>query len=293
MSVSVMIRPLAILLPLAALNVPAQRLNVYSPFTRIGPDGSVVKADKGSADPRSILSPGVPRNGTTPLRIVVELDKPEPYWLDLGQNPENAVKLRLYRENFVETPDGYLPDTLTAVNIPYRGFETDFRLPGQKAVTFWLEMGVANDAPVERIKVEPELYVDSVKDWIIYPMEVRVQSPQVPGKPVSAGQKSHLPPLTAPADAAVFAVLCDDPRSRTAPESRPPEGQTTGRELIHSYVQQDLSLLKKPADLEPLFRKITGVERKGWCSSPKTLPTGPEWYLRLRDAIYKQAGASD
>ena len=55
----------------------------------------------------------MPRNGVSPLRIVVELDKPEPYSLDIGQNPENAVKARLYRENFIDTPQGFIPDTLT------------------------------------------------------------------------------------------------------------------------------------------------------------------------------------
>src|SRR5438270_11498018 len=95
---------LPVLLVLVGLSCFAQRLFVYSPLTRVGPDGNIVRADKGSAEPRSILSPGVPRNGVSPLRIVVELDKPEPYSLDIGQNPENAVKAMLYRENFVETP---------------------------------------------------------------------------------------------------------------------------------------------------------------------------------------------
>ena len=169
-----------------------------------------MRADKGTSEPRAILSPGVPRNGVSPLRIVVELDKPELFWLDIGQNPENAVKARLYRENFVETPLGFMPDTLTEVSIPYRGFESDFRLPDQKAVTFWLEMGVAKDAPVDRIKVEPELYVESMKDWFVYPMEVRIQEPVLPNSGSVVRRTATEPAVTAPADAAIFSVICAD-----------------------------------------------------------------------------------
>src|SRR3954453_10634674 len=106
------------LLALIGLSCLAQRVFVYSPLTRIGPDGNIVRLDRGCSEPRAILSPGVPRNGVTPLRVVVELDKPEPFWLDIGRNPENVVKAKLYRENFVETPLGFMPDTLTEVSIP-------------------------------------------------------------------------------------------------------------------------------------------------------------------------------
>src|SRR3954447_7144533 len=204
---------LPVLLVLVGLSCFAQRVFVYSPLTRVGPDGNIVRADKGSSEPRAILSPGVPRNGKSPLRIIVELDKPEPFWLDIGQNPEHAVKATLYRENFIETPQGFVPDTLTEVSIPYRGFESDFRLPGQRAVTFWLDMEVAKDAPVDRIKVEPELYVESMKDWVVYPMEVRIQEPVLPDASSGVRRTVAAPAPTAPADAAIFPVICTDLRS--------------------------------------------------------------------------------
>lgn len=278
------------LLLLVGLSCFAQRVLVYSPLTRIGPDGDVVQADKGTSEPRAILSPGVPRNGVTPLRVVVELDKPEPFWLDIGQNPENAVKARLYRENFVETPLGFMPDTLTEVSIPYRGFESDFRLPGQKAVTFWLEMGVPKDAPVDRIKVEPELYVESIKDWLVYPMEIRIQEPVLPNSGSVVRRTAAEPAVTAPADAAIFPVICADLLS-AHPKLNESSGQFTTRELLRRYAQQDFALMKQRSELDPLFRKVAGTDRKTWCAAPKTPPTGPEWYLRLRDAVYRQAGA--
>ncbi|MBC8165062.1 MAG: hypothetical protein H7Y20_04215, partial [Bryobacteraceae bacterium] len=131
---------------LAALAVSpgvAQRIFVYSPMTRIDPFGVIVKADRGTNQPRTILSPGIPRNASTPLRLVVEMDKPEFYYLDIGQNPDNAVKATLYKELFIETPAGQIPDSLQEVSIPYRGTPADFAAAGRKAVSFWLDMGVA------------------------------------------------------------------------------------------------------------------------------------------------------
>src|SRR3954447_11289012 len=133
---------LVVLLIFAAVLCCAQKLYVYSPLTRVDPTGAVFKADRGTAEPRHIISPGVPRNGSSPLRIVVEMDQPDYYYLDIAQNQHNAVKATLYKENFVETPAGFVPDTLQEVSIPYRGFPSDFRLPGQKVVTFWLDMYV-------------------------------------------------------------------------------------------------------------------------------------------------------
>ncbi|MDZ4802887.1 MAG: hypothetical protein SGI92_32405 [Bryobacteraceae bacterium] len=267
----------------AALACPAQRVLLYSPLTRIDPFGEVVKADRGTAEPRDILSPGVPRNGNTPLRIVVEMDKPETYWLEIGQNPADSLGVKLWKEVFVETPAGWIPDTLEEVSHPYRGFVSDFKLPGQKIVSFWLELTVPKNADVDRMKVEPQMYVDSLKDWIIYPMEVRIHPPQLPdAKPSGVG--GPLPALTAPADAALHSVLCGNTQKTVR------SGQLTNRERLRDYASQDLTLLKNRAELEPLFLKVAGAtDLTPWCTSPKTLSVGPEWYLRLRDAIYRAA----
>lgn len=287
---STYIRWCAGLLITAGFTACAQRLHVYSPLTRVDPSGAVLSQDRGTADPRHILSPGVPRNGSSPLRLVVEMDKPDYYYLDIGQNPENAVKATLYKENFVETPAGFVPDSLQEVSIPYRGFPADFRLPGQKVVTFWLDMFVAKDATVERIKVEPQLYVDSLKDWTVYPMEVRVQEPVLP----AARQTGYgpLPQTSAPADAAGFAPLMAAICGKQIEEKREPSQQLTNRDLLRRYVAQDLALAKDPVKLKAAFTKASGVSNlQQWCEAGKTPAAGPEWYLRLRDLIYRDAGA--
>jgi hypothetical protein len=280
-----------VFLALAALPCFAQKLHVYSPLTRIDPSGQVVKQDRGSAEPRHILSPGFPRNAYSSLRVVVELDKPEGYFLDIGQNPENAVKATLYREIYTETPSGFVPDALQPVSIPYRGFPTDFHYPGQRVVTFWLDMWVDRNAPVDRVKVEPQLYVDSVQDWIVYPMEVRIQQPVVPAhKPASWS----LPSPVQPADAVAYEPLRSALCSASAPASKPePTGAKTGRQLMLRNVAQHLALIRDTAAAQAHFAKAAGVDLKTWCAKPSTPPRGPEWYLRFRDLIYRQAGASD
>jgi hypothetical protein len=271
-----------------------QRLFVYSPLTRVGPDGEIVKADRGTLQPRHILSPGVPRNAYSSLRIIVELDKPESYILDIGQNPENAVKATLYRESFQETADGFLPDMLTRVNIPYRGTLADFRFPGQKVASFWLDMWVERNADVDRVKVEPQLWVDSLQDWVVYPMEVRIQQPVVPAV-ANARALPAVPPLTAPSDAIAISMtrglICSSP---AAPASADANGEVNGRQLLRRNIAQHLLLAKPGPALTAAFLKAAGLTNlQSWCAKPQTLPTGPEWYLRFRDAIYKTAGATD
>lgn len=274
-----------------ALSCAAQKVHVYSPLTRVDPSGEVIKADRGKAPPRHILSPGIPRNAFSSLRVVVELDKPEAYTLDIGQNPENAVKATLYREVFVETPDGWIPDSLQEVSIPYKGFPTDFRLPGQRVVSFWLDMWADRNAEVDRVKIEPQLYVASLDEWVVYPMEVRIQQPVV--KDLKLTYAARLPAVTAPADHTVRgplrALMCGTAEATGAK----PSSQLTSRDLLRRNVLQHMSLAGDKISLQQAFTKASGLNAAAWCKSPSTPAAGPEWYLRLRDLIYRLAGAED
>src|SRR5688572_20717582 len=116
---------------LATLPCAAQKLFVYSELTRIDPFGKVVPQDQGGAEPRHILSPGIPRNATSSLRVVVWLEKPGDYHLDIAQNPDNAVKAMLYREVHEKHGDTWIPDKLLPVTIPYNGKAADFSITGQ------------------------------------------------------------------------------------------------------------------------------------------------------------------
>ena len=62
-------------------------------------------------------------------------------------------------------------DMLERVELPVDGDGTQI---------FWMDLWTAKDAPVRRIKVEPELKID--EDWVIYPMEGRVMDAVVQGE---------------------------------------------------------------------------------------------------------------
>jgi hypothetical protein len=112
------------------------------------------------AEPREILSPAIARNAFSSFQVVVDVPRDTPYQLYVAQNPENAVDVTLYREN---------GDKLERVEQPVSGNTTQ---------VFWMDLWTARDAPVQRIKVEPQLHVNN--DWVIYPMEARVMSATIP-----------------------------------------------------------------------------------------------------------------
>ena len=142
---------LAIALPLSA-----QSLRVYSEFARIDASGEVTAP----ALPREILSPAIVRNGFTSFQIVVQVKSGTPYWLYVGENPDNAVKVSMYRE---------IGERLESLTSPYHGDTTQI---------FWLDLFADRNTIVRRIKIEPELDVND--DWVVYPMEVRVMEARVP-----------------------------------------------------------------------------------------------------------------
>ena len=133
----------------------AQSLRVYSEFAQIDATGKVTAP----AEPREILSPAIARNAFSSFQVVVDVPSGTPYQLYVAQNPENAVEVTLYREN---------GDKLEKVEQPVSGDATQ---------VFWMDLWTARDAPVQRIKVEPQLHVNN--DWVIYPMEARVMEATV------------------------------------------------------------------------------------------------------------------
>jgi hypothetical protein len=141
---------------LAAASLIAQWLQVYSEFVKFNPQGEAIAP----AVPREILSPALVRNGFTSFQIAVRVDPGTPYSLVVGENPEDAVKATVYRER---------GDKLEPVSLPYSGDTTQ---------VFWMDVWTDRDAPVRRIKIEPQLNVNN--DWVVYPMEARVMKATVP-----------------------------------------------------------------------------------------------------------------
>jgi hypothetical protein len=131
------------------------------------------------------------------------------------------------------------------------------------------------------------LYVDG--QWIIYPMEVRVVSAVVPGhKRIEVPLAPITQPVDATARAAVRTYLCGAARSEPAPEGNI-------RWFVLRDVSQELALARvkesSPGSrLLPIIAKGTEPATVGkWCESPVwPEDLGPEWFLRVRDSLYRE-----
>jgi hypothetical protein len=222
-----------------------QPLMVYSELATLDPKAQVVSP----ASPREILSPGVVRNGFTSLQVAVDVPADKPWEFDVAQNPDEAVEVTLYRVT---------GDRLEKVANPV--------VIGKGPAVFWLDMWAKKNAPVERIKVEPQLHIDD--DWVIYPMEGRVTDAIVPDAPAGGW-----PGGTSVPGEVLRGFAC----GQAAPKAEAPKG-TTLASLRYRNAQQDLALAEKRGS------KAEIEQRLGACDAP--LPENPERYLRVRDFLF-------
>ena len=261
---------------LAATALRAQSLEIYSELQRVDPVGSIVAIDR-AEHPREILSPAVPRNGYASFHVVVSVPPKTNYLLYVVTNPLDACHVALYKEHFVKTGGGWIPDTLAEVNrLPDFGVmpDPDEDIPGQNTRVYLLDIRIPPDANPGRFRLEAQLKVGY---WIVRPMEIRVIPARVPYR--SAGRDPNrvaaLPRIEEGADAAATAVLNAYISGVFNPTLVQP---LTVREIIRRNAMQDMALAGSPEALEKL--------RKG-LPSRKTL--GAEWYLRIRDLVYAEA----
>ena len=265
----------------AALALPAQELYVRSEFQRVGPDGKVIPPDRAER-PREILSPAIARNGFASYMLTANIPANIEYSLEIGQNPEDAVRVVLYRQ--IYGANG-IPDKLEKVPLPVNGKTTR-----EENLTFWVDFWVADTAPVRRIKIEAQLWVGD--RWVIYPMEARFVEARIPAfQPKFWG----MPAPEARSDSAMIApwrdYLCRPLKSEFEPK------EVTIRLLQQRNIQQDVALAKK-------LGRDTGIQAfvrggltpelalpTGWCAAPAdTWRNGldAEWYLKVRDHLYRQ-----
>lgn len=257
-----------------ALNAPAQTLQLLSEFRRVDPKGEIRLSDA-AGKPREILSPGLIRNGFYSLRIVIRPPKGKPYTLDLAQNPENSVILKLYRE---------VGDTLLPVKAPLTGV-------GAAPESFWLDIQVPANALVRRVRVEVDLH--DGETWHQAPMEIRILRGILPAlKPAQV----ELPAAAKPADEFARQAwrewLCDVD-AKPAPRS----ATLTPRSLIYRNALQDVALariLQIRFGREELLKRIMeAFETAGvnaFCSGERPIsPLGPDAYSRVRDLLNREA----
>lgn len=264
---------LSALLAAVAIAAPAfcHDIHVYSEFTRTDPRGEIVHPDRGDP-PREILSPAIPRNAFSGFHVVVTGNPGDAFTLHVGQNPDNAVRITVYRETYVRIASEWIPDGLTRVDLPYTG-KLGPEIPGQTAQAFWMDLWVDQGAPVRRIKVEPDVFMDG--RWIRYPMEVRIVEASAPE--ARSARICDLPPVSAPSDASAHAALCSSVAQDTGAGA-----PVTIRAMIARDARQDAAI----AGGRERMWQLAGARPK-WCSEYVPQTSGPEWFLRVRDRIYR------
>jgi hypothetical protein len=215
---------------LASVQTFGQALRVFSEFVLFDKAGNPAPAQ-----PREILSPAIVRNGFTSFQIAIQAASLAGWTLYVGQNPEDAFRITLYRRS---------GDKLEAIRA------NDQPVRGQGPEILWMDVWADRAAPIQRVKVEPQLMLGA--DWVIYPMEARVMEAVVPDL------KETDPPD-------VRTLLC-------------------GPRRYFSYLsrneRQDVALAKR-APKEELLRLMGG------CNPSTPAELNPEWYLRIRDYLFR------
>jgi hypothetical protein len=226
----------------------AQPLSVYSDLAQIDGLGKVTAPET----PREILSPALVRNGFNSFQVVVEVPDEAKWWLFVGQNPENAVKVTLYRE---------MAGSLEPVELPYQSSGTQ---------VLWMDLWADGNAPIRRIKVEPELNLND--DWVTYPIEGRVVEARVPlGPPFSPAVLRQDPTVL------MRGGVCGSISGNFSNVSGPGPSLES---LRFRNVQQDLRLVDAHPAAKDDVKKLLGG-----CDAP--LPSDPESYLRIRDYLFR------
>jgi len=248
-------------------------LRIVSEFQRFTPFGSPLPQDREFA-PREILSPALARNGHLSLHVIVTGPTGTNYFLYAGTNPPGSVTVRLYREWFVPCGAALCPDWLTEQPSGTFGAipESVFDKHGQTTRVYLLDVWAPPSAPPGRVRVEAQLKSGT---WLIAPMEVRVVDRVVPE--IAAAPSENIAPLEAPSSATAGAQLLR--YSAGLPPQSPP-ALLRVRDIIQRNAAEDMALAHS--------RGIDPLELYFAAAPPFAQPVmGPEWYLRVRDLIYR------
>jgi hypothetical protein len=275
-----LLRALPFLLIFAALPaaLPAQTVEIYSEFARPDPFGGIAAPDRAWGEPREVLSPAVARNGFASFHVAISVPPKETYFLYVMPNPVSACRVFLYKEHFVKTESGWIPDRLTEVQrLPDFGVmpDPDDGIDGQTTRVYLLDLWLPPNADVARFRLEVQL---KVGDWTVRPMEVRVTSLRVPE--LGAGAYGRLPEIERAADTAALAPFAD---YLAGTPLRMPGSPATVREAIRRNAMQDMALAA--AETPGAFAQ-RALDLLRLNSGFTVRPYGAEWWLRLRDWIF-------
>jgi hypothetical protein len=252
----------------------AQEINIYSEFLRFNHKGQVVAQDR-EWNPREILSPAVPRNGHLSVHVVVTAPAGTNYFLYAGQSPENTVRVTIYREHFVPCGQDYCPEWLTEQRMPTFGAmpESVLGLEGQTTRCYLFDIWVPPDVPPRRVRIEALLKLGY---WMVAPMELRVSAPVLPDT-AELARREDIAPIDARSSDTAQRQLA---RYVSGLPPEMPVGILRLRDILQRNAAEDMLLAGAMRFRSPQ------LNLQSWL--PFTFPqTGAEWYLRVRDLIYR------
>ncbi len=264
-----------------------QEVRVYSEFRRVDPLGEIVPQDRGGR-PREILSPLVARNSHLTLHVVVEPPPGKHFYLYAGTNPENVLEINVFKEMFSRAGEGWAPDLLIPIKLPYLGHVPDryHAIPNQKVECFLLDAFIPAERPPGRMRLEVQVAVEG--RWLIYPMELRVSDVTVPAH---RWRPAALPRLGAASDRVVLGPW----REYLCGEGEPGgnDGETI-RHILRRNALQDLAVARaKEQELgtdgvAAILLRGLKLDRLSFCAAGEIRSEfGPEWPLQARDLLYR------
>lgn len=271
--------PVFLLLAAGAGVLRGQRIAVFSEFQRPRPDGEVCRADRAPSR-REILSPALVRNGWASFLFTVEAPAGEPYTVYVAQNPDNTAQVRIYQLEYADAGGEWVPDRLRPMAQPVQAVLDE----GQAAQAYLLDLFLPASTPVERFRLEIQLYAGG--RWTIYPMEMR---PVEPVAPPAAPLRGRLAPVAARADETVSLALRDAAcQDGTAAELAELKLESL-RAVILRNTLQDLALARAAGGGLPARLPLAGgwPSLEAFCRESGPAPRGPEWWLRVRGSLYQ------
>lgn len=270
--------------------LPAQTIQLFSEFQRVDPFGEILPQDR-SPRPREIISPAAPRNGFVSFHVAVTGPPNTNYFLFVQTNPPGIFRTALYKEQFTEHNGQWIPDHLDAsptscAETPCFGVIPDaqIQIPGQTTRLYLLDVWVPPNAEINRrVRLEVAIKVGS---WIIYPLEIRIIEALVPQR---EQVESRMPPAEVQRTASEFTQAPLAAYLAGAPLPPLPKNVHTVREVMERNAAQDMALARL-ANTPEVWLLIARQIANDWTRDfPFPILPGAEWYLRVRDLIYRRA----
>lgn len=262
----------------------AQEIHLYSEFQRYNPFGKVVSADHESS-PREILSPAMSRNGHLSLHVVITGPAGSDYLLYTGTNPPGILQVKLYREYFTPCGDDFCPDWVVEQHSPSFGaIPENLHDPAHPAMDkqttrcYLLDIWAPPNTPPRRVRVEVLLKTGI---WQVAPLEVRIMAPIIPDGDNTRIYEENVAPVETPSNTTAQIQLL---RYLDGLPVQFPPRLVRVRDFIQRNAAEDMIVARSlQEDGSGPFPELNLM---AWL--PFAVPnTGAEWYLRVRDLLYR------